>query len=121
MDDGADLLGVVGGDGTQALVAEVAAESGLPFVVIPAGTRNHFAMDLGRTVRTLRRRWRPPRTAWSCAWISGSQASGCSSTACRSVPMPPWCRTRPVPGIAGPPRGSGTGGKRRAAHCGPAG
>ncbi|MEU1446713.1 diacylglycerol/lipid kinase family protein [Streptomyces mirabilis] len=47
VDDGADLLGVAGGDGTQALVAEVAAKSGLPFVVIPAGTRNHFAMDLG--------------------------------------------------------------------------
>ncbi|MET8805734.1 diacylglycerol kinase family protein [Streptomyces sp. NPDC004546] len=47
VDDGADLLGVAGGDGTQALVAEVAAESGLPFMVVPAGTRNHFAMDLG--------------------------------------------------------------------------
>ncbi|MEU3859450.1 diacylglycerol kinase family protein [Streptomyces sp. NPDC028722] len=47
VDDGADLLGVAGGDGTQALVAGVAAESGLPFVVIPVGTRNHFAMDLG--------------------------------------------------------------------------
>ncbi|MGV9249478.1 diacylglycerol/lipid kinase family protein [Streptomyces sp. NPDC003710] len=47
VNDGADLLGVAGGDGTQALVAEVAAASGLPFMVIPAGTRNHFAMDLG--------------------------------------------------------------------------
>ncbi|MEG8275198.1 diacylglycerol/lipid kinase family protein [Streptomyces sp. AHA2] len=45
--DGADLLGVAGGDGTQALVASVAAEHGLPFLVIAAGTRNHFAMDLG--------------------------------------------------------------------------
>ncbi|MEU8920406.1 diacylglycerol kinase family protein [Kitasatospora sp. NPDC048545] len=44
---GADLLGVAGGDGTQALVAAVAAEHGLPFLVISAGTRNHFAMDLG--------------------------------------------------------------------------
>jgi diacylglycerol kinase family enzyme len=44
---GADLLGVAGGDGTQALVAEVAAEHQLPFVVITAGTRNHFALDLG--------------------------------------------------------------------------
>ncbi len=44
---GADLLGVAGGDGTQALVAEVAADHGLPFVVISAGTRNHFALDLG--------------------------------------------------------------------------
>ncbi|GGR10857.1 hypothetical protein GCM10010251_28580 [Streptomyces aurantiogriseus] len=45
--EGADLLGVAGGDGTQALVAAVAAEHDLPFVVIAAGTRNHFAMDLG--------------------------------------------------------------------------
>jgi diacylglycerol kinase family enzyme len=45
--DGADLLGVAGGDGTQALVAGVAAEHALPFVVITAGTRNHFALDLG--------------------------------------------------------------------------
>ena len=44
---GADLLGVAGGDGTQALVAQVAADAGLPFVVISAGTRNHFALDLG--------------------------------------------------------------------------
>ncbi|GLW34906.1 diacylglycerol/lipid kinase family protein [Actinoplanes regularis] len=45
--DGADLLGVAGGDGTQALVAGVAAEHGVPFLVISAGTRNHFALDLG--------------------------------------------------------------------------
>lgn len=44
---GADLLGVAGGDGTQALVAGVAAELGVPFLVVPAGTRNHFALDLG--------------------------------------------------------------------------
>jgi diacylglycerol kinase family enzyme len=41
------MLGVAGGDGTQALVAGIAAEHGLPFLVISAGTRNHFAMDLG--------------------------------------------------------------------------
>jgi diacylglycerol kinase family enzyme len=44
---GADLLGVAGGDGTQALVAQVAAEHGVPFLVVSAGTRNHFALDLG--------------------------------------------------------------------------
>ena len=44
---GSDLLGVAGGDGTQALVAGIAAEHDLPFVVISAGTRNHFALDLG--------------------------------------------------------------------------
>ncbi|MGW6413867.1 diacylglycerol/lipid kinase family protein [Streptomyces sp. NPDC055055] len=47
VEDGADLLGVAGGDGTQALVAAVAAEHHLPFLVVSAGTRNHFAMDLG--------------------------------------------------------------------------
>lgn len=47
VDEGADLLGVAGGDGTQALVAGVAAERGIPFLVISAGTRNHFALDLG--------------------------------------------------------------------------
>ena len=47
VDDGADLLGVAGGDGTQALVAGIAAQHDLPFLVISAGTRNHFAMDLG--------------------------------------------------------------------------
>jgi diacylglycerol kinase family enzyme len=45
--DGADLLGVAGGDGTQALVAGVAADHGIPFLVVSAGTRNHFALDLG--------------------------------------------------------------------------
>lgn len=45
--EGADLLGAAGGDGTQALVAAVAAEHGVPFLVISAGTRNHFALDLG--------------------------------------------------------------------------
>jgi diacylglycerol kinase family enzyme len=45
--DGADLLGVAGGDGTQARVAAVAAEHDVPFMVISAGTRNHFALDLG--------------------------------------------------------------------------
>nr|WP_244376231.1 diacylglycerol kinase family protein [Streptomyces ficellus] len=45
--DGADLLAVAGGDGTQALVADVAAQHDVPFAVIPAGTRNHFALDLG--------------------------------------------------------------------------
>ncbi len=44
---GADLLGVAGGDGTQALVAGIAAQHDLPFLVVSAGTRNHFALDLG--------------------------------------------------------------------------
>lgn len=45
--EGADGLMAAGGDGTQALVAAIAAEHDLPFACIPAGTRNHFALDLG--------------------------------------------------------------------------
>lgn len=44
---GADALGVAGGDGSMAVVAAAAHRHGLPFVCIPAGTRNHFARDLG--------------------------------------------------------------------------
>jgi hypothetical protein len=45
--DGADVLGMAGGDGSQALVASVAAAHGLGHVCIPSRTRNHFALDLG--------------------------------------------------------------------------
>ncbi len=44
---GADALAMAGGDGSQAIVAMVAAEFDLPYACIPSGTRNHFALDLG--------------------------------------------------------------------------
>jgi diacylglycerol kinase family enzyme len=44
---GADALAMAGGDGSQAVVAAVAAECSLPYACVPAGTRNHFALDLG--------------------------------------------------------------------------
>ncbi len=44
---GADGLAMAGGDGSQAIVASVAAELDLPYACIPSGTRNHFALDLG--------------------------------------------------------------------------
>ena len=44
---GADVIGMAGGDGSQAVVAAVAAEHGLASVCVPAGTRNHLALDLG--------------------------------------------------------------------------
>jgi diacylglycerol kinase family enzyme len=44
---GADALGVAGGDGSLAVVAAAALAHGLTFVCVPAGTRNHFALDLG--------------------------------------------------------------------------
>jgi uncharacterized membrane protein len=45
--DGADVLGMAGGDGSQAIVAATAARHDLAFVCVPSGTRNHFALDLG--------------------------------------------------------------------------
>jgi diacylglycerol kinase family enzyme len=44
---GADALGMAGGDGSLAVVAAAARAHRLPFVCLPAGTRNHFALDLG--------------------------------------------------------------------------
>jgi diacylglycerol kinase family enzyme len=50
---GADALGAAGGDGSLAVVAAAALAHDLPFVCIPAGTRNHFALDLGVDRRDL--------------------------------------------------------------------
>ena len=47
VDKGADALGMAGGDGSLATVAAAAAEHDVPFICLPAGTRNHFALDLG--------------------------------------------------------------------------
>jgi diacylglycerol kinase family enzyme len=44
---GADVVGMAGGDGSQAVVASITASCGVPMVVVPAGTRNHLALDLG--------------------------------------------------------------------------
>ena len=44
---GADAIGMGGGDGSQALVPSGCVEHDLPFNCVPAGTRNHLAMDLG--------------------------------------------------------------------------
>jgi diacylglycerol kinase family enzyme len=57
-EDGAGTLGVAGGDGSVTAVAGVAVEHELPLVVVPTGTLNHFARDLGldlvRPLRALR-------------------------------------------------------------------
>jgi diacylglycerol kinase family enzyme len=45
--DGADVLGMAGGDGSQAVVAAAAVRHGIAYACVPSGTRNHFALDLG--------------------------------------------------------------------------
>ena len=47
VDQGCDHLMMAGGDGSLAIVAEVAMARDVPFSCVPVGTRNHFAMDLG--------------------------------------------------------------------------
>jgi diacylglycerol kinase family enzyme len=47
VEEGADAVAMAGGDGSQAVAASVAAERDVPYACIPAGTRNHFALDLG--------------------------------------------------------------------------
>lgn len=64
---GADALGMAGGDGSLATVAAVAAAHGLPFVCVPAGTRNHFALDVGVTGTMCPARWRRSPAAASGA------------------------------------------------------
>ena len=44
---GADVIGMAGGDGSQALVATVASQHDVAYVCVPACTRNHCALDLG--------------------------------------------------------------------------
>jgi diacylglycerol kinase family enzyme len=44
---GAEALGIAGGDGSLAAVAEAALDADVPFVAVPFGTRNHFARDAG--------------------------------------------------------------------------
>jgi diacylglycerol kinase family enzyme/membrane-associated phospholipid phosphatase len=43
----AEVLGIFGGDGSVNAAAGVAHERGLPLAVLPGGTFNHFARDLG--------------------------------------------------------------------------
>ncbi|MEU6087144.1 diacylglycerol kinase family protein [Streptomyces sp. NPDC047085] len=132
MDDGADLLGVAGGDGTQALVAEVAAGGGLPFVVIPAGTRNHFAMDLGLDRGDSSASLEASRTASAARGSGVRRRAGIRQQRlvrclCRPGAGPglsgrqAWHGSAHTSGIPGPPRRPGSGGARRAAHRGRAG
>jgi diacylglycerol kinase family enzyme/membrane-associated phospholipid phosphatase len=43
----AKIIGVAGGDGTLNVAADVALDTDLPLLIIPAGTFNHFSADLG--------------------------------------------------------------------------
>ena len=112
---GVDVLGMAGGDGSQAMVGTVAAEFGLPMVVVPAGTRNHLALDLGldrddvvgaldaygeaveRTTRPRRRERTRVRQQRVARAVRGDRALA------RRTATPRWTRrSRPCPQVLGP-------------------
>lgn len=78
MQAGADVLGMAGGDGSLAAVAEVAIEQDVPFVCIPFGTRNHFARNLGLERDDPIARSPPSTTGSSGASTSGASTTGSS-------------------------------------------
>lgn len=47
LDDGLAIVVAGGGDGTMNAVASVLVDTGVPFGVLPLGTLNHFAKDMG--------------------------------------------------------------------------
>jgi diacylglycerol kinase family enzyme/membrane-associated phospholipid phosphatase len=57
--DEARVLAVAGGDGSVSAAAAIAHETGVPLAIVPSGTLNHLAKDLGveevdATIRALR-------------------------------------------------------------------
>ncbi|MEZ5134562.1 MAG: diacylglycerol kinase family protein [Acidimicrobiales bacterium] len=80
---GADVIGMAGGDGSQALVASVAAEHDVAHVCIPAGTRNHFALDLGLDRDDVVAPSTPTPVGTSAASTWPRSTAGCSSTTSR--------------------------------------
>jgi Diacylglycerol kinase catalytic domain len=94
--DGADLLGVAGGDGTQALVAGIAAQHDIPLLVISAGTRNHFALDLGLDRDDPSRCLDALRDGVELHVDLGFIGDRPFVNNASFGPMPPWCRARPT-------------------------
>ena len=84
VESGARALGVAGGDGSVAAVVGVAAERGLPLVVVPTGTLNHFARDLGLDLAHPLRASTRSTPPTSGAWTSGGSTGARSSTTSRS-------------------------------------
>ena len=77
-DDGIAVLGVAGGDGSVGCAAQVALERGRTLWVVPGGTLNHFARDLGladpeTALEGLRRGRRSRPSTW--ATPTGSPSS----------------------------------------------
>jgi len=122
---GADVVGMAGGDGSQALVAGVAAAHDVGFVCVPAGTRNHLAMDLGLdrddVVGALDAFGQAAERRIDLGLVGERVSSttppwGCTPRSCSRPPTgptrsaPPWSCSRPCSGPRQPRSTSGSPG-----------
>ncbi|MFF0019361.1 phosphatase PAP2 family protein [Streptomyces sp. NPDC004082] len=92
----ARVLGVCGGDGTVNAAAKVALRHGLPLAVLPGGTLNHFAYDLGvedaRGLARALRRGEAVRV--DVGLFSSDAAEGCFLNTCSLGVYPELVRER---------------------------
>ena len=89
---GADCLGMAGGDGSQALVASIAVEHGLPFVCVSAGRATTSRSISGSTATTPASRCTRSATRTSARSTTPRSTTASSSTTCRSACTPRSCR-----------------------------
>jgi diacylglycerol kinase family enzyme len=98
---------MAGGDGSLAVVATAAAGHGLPFVCVPAGTRNHFALDVGVDRHDLagaldaftdgvERRIDVAEGKAACFSTTSHSGSTATRSACRATGTPLVAGTRPA-------------------------
>ena len=76
--NGADAVGVAGGDGTQAIVAAIAAERGLPYVCVPAGRVTISRSILASTVTMSSALWTLLQRGASGWWTLPRSMAACS-------------------------------------------
>ncbi|MBV9648849.1 MAG: acylglycerol kinase family protein [Pseudonocardiales bacterium] len=96
--DGAKALVAAGGDGTVSAVAAVAVEHDIPLVVVPCGTRNHFAKDCGADVTDPAGELAALEDGLRCESMAGRSTAKCFWTTSRSAFTPRWCAIRTITG-----------------------
>lgn len=98
VDKGAQVLTAAGGDGTVSAVAGLAVEHDVPLVVVPCGTRNHFAKDCGTDITDPAGELAAIEDGVELRSMSGRSTARCFWTTSRSASMPRWCVIRTIAG-----------------------
>jgi diacylglycerol kinase family enzyme len=94
VDEDAEILGAAGGDGTVSAVAGVAVARDVPLLVVPCGTRNHFAKDCGADVTDPAAELATLENGRRGGSMWGRSTGGSSWTTRRSASTRPWCAIR---------------------------